>query len=64
MITEMAHSETGIDIHPAARIGYSFAIRHGTGRVIGETAVIGDRITLTGAGMYSLLTIEDEGASI
>jgi serine O-acetyltransferase len=64
MITEMAHSETGIDIHPAARIGCFFAIRHGTGRVIGETAVIGDRVTLTGAGMYSLLTIEDEGASI
>jgi serine O-acetyltransferase len=64
MIMETAHSETGIDIHPAANIGCYFTIRHGTGRVIGETSVIGDRITLVGAGMYSLLTIEDEGASI
>ena len=41
MITEMAHSETGIDIHPGATIDEEFFIDHGTGVVIGETAVIG-----------------------
>jgi serine O-acetyltransferase len=41
MITEHAHSSTGIDIHPGARIGEGFFIDHGTGVVIGETAVIG-----------------------
>lgn len=43
MIAEHAHRETGIDIHPAATIGRSFTIDHGTGVVIGETAVIGNR---------------------
>ncbi|MBN1846306.1 MAG: hypothetical protein JW810_11525 [Sedimentisphaerales bacterium] len=42
MMTEYAHSRTGIDIHPGARIGRGFFIDHGTGVVIGETAVIGD----------------------
>ena len=42
MITEMAHSETGIDIHPGAKIGHHFSIDHGTGTVIGETSVVGD----------------------
>jgi len=46
MITEHAHSLTGIDIHPGARIGERFFIDHGTGVVIGETAVIGNRVTL------------------
>jgi len=46
MITEMAHSETGIDIHPAATIGSSFAIDHGTGLVIGATAIIGKNVKL------------------
>lgn len=46
MITEMAHSETGIDIHPGAKIGESFTIDHGTGVVIGATAVIGNRVKL------------------
>lgn len=46
MLSERAHSLTGIDIHPAARIGRSFAIDHGTGIVIGETAVIGHHVTL------------------
>jgi serine O-acetyltransferase len=44
MMTEHAHSETGIDIHPGATIGESFFIDHGTGVVIGETSVIGDRV--------------------
>lgn len=46
MITEMAHSETGIDIHPGATIGKFFAIDHGTGVVIGATAVIGNNVKL------------------
>jgi serine O-acetyltransferase len=46
IITEIAHDATGIDIHPAATIGGSFFIDHGTGVVIGETAVIGDRVRL------------------
>jgi serine O-acetyltransferase len=46
IISEIAHSETGIDIHPGAAIGKGFFIDHGTGVVIGETAVIGDRVRL------------------
>ena len=46
ILAEISHSETGIDIHPGARIGNSFFIDHGTGVVIGETAVIGDRVRL------------------
>ena len=46
MIAEVAHSDTGIDIHPGATIGHGFFIDHGTGVVIGETAVIGDRVRL------------------
>jgi serine O-acetyltransferase len=46
IISENAHSVTGIDIHPGARIGKSFFIDHGTGVVIGETAVIGDRVRI------------------
>lgn len=46
MMTEWAHSRTGIDIHPGALIGSHFFIDHGTGVVIGETCVIGDRVKL------------------
>lgn len=46
MITEMAHSETGIDIHPAATIGRYFTIDHGTGVVVGATCIIGDNVKL------------------
>ncbi|MDR3654010.1 MAG: serine acetyltransferase [Paludibacter sp.] len=46
IITEMAHSETGIDIHPGATIGSYFTIDHGTGVVIGETAVIGNNVKM------------------
>ena len=46
MIAELAHSATGIDIHPGAQIGESFFIDHGTGVVIGETAIIGQRVRL------------------
>ena len=46
IITEMAHSETGIDIHPAATIGSHFTIDHGTGVVIGATSILGNHVKL------------------
>ena len=46
LLAEYAHRQTGVDIHPGAQIGRRFAIDHGTGVVIGETAVIGDRVRL------------------
>ncbi|WOJ90764.1 serine O-acetyltransferase EpsC [Methylocapsa polymorpha] len=46
IISEIAHSATGIDIHPGAQIGGSFFIDHGTGVVIGETAIIGEHVRL------------------
>ncbi|MFT3751886.1 MAG: serine acetyltransferase [Paludibacter sp.] len=59
VITELAHSETGIDIHPGAKIGEYFSIDHGTGVVIGETSIIGNRVRLyqgvtLGAKRFSL----------
>jgi serine O-acetyltransferase len=59
VLTEMAHSETGIDIHPAAKIGEYFCIDHGTGVVIGETSIIGNGVRLyqgvtLGAKRFSL----------
>ena len=52
IIAELAHSQTGIDIHPGAQIGDSFFIDHGTGVVIGETAVIGK-----GVRIYQAVTL-------
>lgn len=46
ILSEMAHSETGIDIHPGAQIGEYFTIDHGTGVVIGETCIIGNNVKL------------------
>lgn len=46
VLTEMAHSETGVDIHPAAQIGEYFAIDHGTGIVVGATSIIGNNAML------------------
>jgi len=46
LISEIVHSKTGIDIHPGAEIGASFFIDHGTGVVIGETAIIGQRVRI------------------
>ncbi|MFA6718270.1 MAG: serine acetyltransferase, partial [Prevotella sp.] len=65
-ITEMAHSETGIDIHPGASIGHHFTIDHGTGIVIGETCIIGNYVKLyqgvtLGAKSFSL---DDKGNPI
>jgi serine O-acetyltransferase len=46
IVSELAHSDTGIDIHPGATIGGSFFIDHGTGVVIGETTIIGERVRI------------------
>ena len=46
IMSEYAHSQTGIDIHPGARIGKNFFIDHGTGVVIGETTIIGDNVKI------------------
>jgi serine O-acetyltransferase len=54
MMTEWAHSRTGIDIHPGASIGSHFFIDHGTGVVVGETAVIGNHVKLyQGVGLVA-----------
>ena len=46
IIAELAHSETGIDIHPGATIGHHFTIDHGTGVVIGQTCIIGNNVKI------------------
>ncbi len=64
MMTEVAHSQTGIDIHPGAAIGESFFIDHGTGVVIGETATIGNRVTLyhgVTLGAFNPLEKDEQG---
>jgi len=64
MMTEVAHSHTGIDIHPGAAIGESFFIDHGTGVVIGETSIIGNKVTLyhgVTLGAFNPLSKDDEG---
>jgi len=65
MIAELAHSSTGIDIHPGAQIGSSFFIDHGTGVVIGETAVIGTRVRLYhGVTLGAKRFAVDEGGAL
>lgn len=46
LLAEVAHTRTGVDIHPGATIGHGFCIDHGTGVVVGETAIIGNRVKL------------------
>ena len=58
MLTEYAHSKTGIDIHPAAQIGHSFFIDHGTGIVIGATAKIGDNVKIYQGVTLGALQVE------
>ncbi|MFZ6010431.1 MAG: serine O-acetyltransferase, partial [Bacteroidota bacterium] len=62
IITEHAHSKTGIDIHPAAAIGRYFCIDHGTGIVIGETAVIGDHVKVYQGVTLGALSVSKEDA--
>jgi len=61
--TEYAHSRTGIDIHPGATIGESFFIDHGTGIVIGETAVIGNNVKIYQGVTLGALTVAKANAS-
>jgi len=63
MITEIAHSKTGIDIHPKATIGESFFIDHGTGIVIGETTQIGSHVKVYQGVTLGALSVEKEFAS-
>lgn len=63
LFTEYAHSKTGIDIHPGAKIGSAFAIDHGTGIVVGETTVIGSNVKLYQGVTLGALNVAKELAS-
>jgi serine O-acetyltransferase len=67
MMTEVAHSRSGIDIHPGAKIDESFFIDHGTGVVIGETATIGKHVTLyhgVTLGAFNPVSRRDAGGEL
>jgi serine O-acetyltransferase len=65
IMSEFAHSRTGIDIHPGAKIGKNFFIDHGTGVVIGETTVIGDNVKIyQGATLGAVSFTKDERGRI
>jgi len=64
MIAEYAHRHTGIDIHPAARIGARFFVDHGTGVVIGATAVVGDDVKLYQGVTLGGLSVRKEDADL
>jgi serine O-acetyltransferase len=65
IMTEYAHSKTGIDIHPGAKIGKSFVIDHGTGVVIGETVTIGNNVRIyQGVTLGALSLPKDECAQL
>jgi serine O-acetyltransferase len=70
IISEHAHSVTGVDIHPAANIGRSFCIDHGTGIVIGETTIIGDHVkiyqgvTLGGMSVHKSMALQKRHPTI
>jgi serine O-acetyltransferase len=63
IVTEHAHSRTGIDIHPSATIGEHFCIDHGTGVVIGETTVIGNHVKIYQGVTLGALSVNKEDAS-
>ena len=65
IMAECAHTRTGIDIHPGAKIGKSFFIDHGTGVVIGETSIIGDNVKIyQGTTLGALSFPKDERGNI
>jgi serine O-acetyltransferase len=64
MITEHAHSATGIDIHPSAKIGHHFCIDHGTGIVIGETTKIGNHVKIYQGVTLGALSVSKKDAKI
>ena len=61
IISEHAHGKTGIDIHPGARVGERFFIDHGTGTVIGETAVIGNNVKIYQGVTLGALSVQRSG---
>jgi serine O-acetyltransferase len=63
MMTELAHEKVGIDIHPGAQVGQSFFIDHGTGVVIGETTVIGDRVRIYQGVTIGAMSVKDRRES-
>lgn len=63
MITEIAHTKTGVDIHPGAKIGEHFCIDHGTGIVIGATSEIGDHVKIYQGVTLGALSVRKEDAS-
>ena len=63
MLTEQAHARTGIDIHPGATIGEFFHIDHGTGVVVGETTIIGDRVKLFQGVTLGALSVKKQEAN-
>jgi serine O-acetyltransferase len=63
ILTEYAHSRTGIDIHPAAEIGRSFFIDHGTGVVIGETTIIGNHVKIYQGVTLGALSVDKSMAN-
>jgi len=63
LLSEYAHSKTGIDIHPAATIGNAFTIDHGTGIVIGETAIIGNNVKIYQGVTLGALNVSKTTAS-
>ncbi|MBE2185835.1 MAG: serine acetyltransferase [Rhodothermales bacterium] len=64
LLTEYGHRQTGIDLHPGATVGEAFAIDHGTGVVVGETAVIGDRVRLYQGVTLGALSVEKTLAGV
>ncbi|MEM9990442.1 MAG: serine O-acetyltransferase EpsC [Bacteroidota bacterium] len=63
ILTEYAHSKTGVDIHPAAKIGANFCIDHGTGIVIGATSTIGNNVKIYQGVTLGALSVEKRLAS-
>jgi serine O-acetyltransferase len=64
LLTEYAHQQTGIDIHPGAQIGEGFCIDHGTGIVIGQTAVIGNHVKLYQGVTLGAISVEKSLANV
>jgi serine O-acetyltransferase len=64
ILTEFAHSKTGIDIHPGATIGEHFFIDHGTGVVIGETTIIGDHVKIYQGVTLGALSVDKSMANV
>jgi serine O-acetyltransferase len=62
MMSSLAHEKVGIDIHPAAKIGDAFFIDHGTGVVVGETTVIGDRVRLYQGVTLGALSVKERAS--